>query len=253
MALRISLVTPFAWSQPHDVNEHVAGARGTSLRIRGHDVTVLGPSNRARDLAAGRRALAVTALYLPTSSRSGRRSRSRAGAAWASRSACGPTSRSRWRAAASTSSTASSRACRASPTSRSARRTRSRPRPSSPPTASATRRAARSATGCSRRLDALLATARGDGAKRRRCASPATYRARPARRRPGRCSAPGAKQKPIVVEWRPARAAAAARDRARARRAHPGGSSSCSGRGRCAGRPTIPRALRGRVARPHRT
>jgi predicted metal-dependent phosphoesterase TrpH len=56
MALRVALVTPFAWSQPHDVNEHVdALARG--LRRRGHAVTVLAPSNRARDLAAGRRAL----------------------------------------------------------------------------------------------------------------------------------------------------------------------------------------------------
>jgi len=58
MALRIALVTPFAWSQPHDVNEHVAGL-ADELRRRGHGVTVLGPSNRARDLAAGRRALAA--------------------------------------------------------------------------------------------------------------------------------------------------------------------------------------------------
>jgi predicted metal-dependent phosphoesterase TrpH len=56
MGLRICLVTPFAWSQPHDVNEHVAGvAKG--LRALGHSVTVLASSNRARDLAAGRRAL----------------------------------------------------------------------------------------------------------------------------------------------------------------------------------------------------
>ncbi|HEY2354293.1 MAG TPA: glycosyltransferase [Gaiellaceae bacterium] len=54
--MRIALVTPFAWSQPHDVNEHVAALAG-ELRHRGHDVTVLAPSNRARDLAAGRRAL----------------------------------------------------------------------------------------------------------------------------------------------------------------------------------------------------
>jgi predicted metal-dependent phosphoesterase TrpH/glycosyltransferase involved in cell wall biosynthesis len=59
MAHRIALVTPFAWSQPHDVNEHVAGL-ADELRRRGHGVTVLGPSNRARDLAAGRRALAST-------------------------------------------------------------------------------------------------------------------------------------------------------------------------------------------------
>src|SRR5579864_4717627 len=58
MALRIALVTPFSWSQPHDVNEHVAGL-AHELRERGHGVTVLGPSNRARDLAAGRRALAT--------------------------------------------------------------------------------------------------------------------------------------------------------------------------------------------------
>ena len=57
MALRVALVTPFAWSQPHDVNEHVAGL-ARELRVRGHAVTVLAPSNRARDLAAGRRALA---------------------------------------------------------------------------------------------------------------------------------------------------------------------------------------------------
>jgi predicted metal-dependent phosphoesterase TrpH/glycosyltransferase involved in cell wall biosynthesis len=57
MGLRISLVTPFAWSQPHDVNEHVDGL-ARELRSRGHSVTVLAPSNRARDLADGRRALA---------------------------------------------------------------------------------------------------------------------------------------------------------------------------------------------------
>jgi hypothetical protein len=56
VALRICLVTPFAWSQPHDVNEHVAGVAG-GLRALGHDVTVLAPSNRARDLVAGRKAL----------------------------------------------------------------------------------------------------------------------------------------------------------------------------------------------------
>jgi predicted metal-dependent phosphoesterase TrpH len=56
MGLRICLVTPFAWSQPHDVNEHVAGV-ARELRTLGHTVTVLASSNRARDLAAGRRAL----------------------------------------------------------------------------------------------------------------------------------------------------------------------------------------------------
>jgi predicted metal-dependent phosphoesterase TrpH len=56
VALRICLVTPFSWSQPHDVNEHVAGAAG-ALRDLGHEVSVLAPSNRAADLLAGRRAL----------------------------------------------------------------------------------------------------------------------------------------------------------------------------------------------------
>jgi predicted metal-dependent phosphoesterase TrpH/glycosyltransferase involved in cell wall biosynthesis len=55
--VRVALVTPFAWSQPHDVNEHVDGL-ARELRRRGHAVTVLAPSNRARDLAQGRRALA---------------------------------------------------------------------------------------------------------------------------------------------------------------------------------------------------
>ncbi len=54
--MRVALVTPFAWSQPHDVNEHVDGL-ARELRRRGHAVTILAPSNRARDLAAGRRAL----------------------------------------------------------------------------------------------------------------------------------------------------------------------------------------------------
>jgi hypothetical protein len=54
--VRIALVTPFAWSQPHDVNEHVDGL-ARELRSRGHAVTIVAPSNRARDLAAGRRAL----------------------------------------------------------------------------------------------------------------------------------------------------------------------------------------------------
>jgi predicted metal-dependent phosphoesterase TrpH len=54
--MRICLVTPFAWSQPHDVNEHVAGV-AAGLRELGHEVTVLAPSTRAADLLAGRRAL----------------------------------------------------------------------------------------------------------------------------------------------------------------------------------------------------
>jgi predicted metal-dependent phosphoesterase TrpH len=61
MGLRVCLVTPFAWSQPHDVNDHVAGV-ADALRRLGHEVTVLAPSNRARDLREGRRALQRGAL-----------------------------------------------------------------------------------------------------------------------------------------------------------------------------------------------
>jgi glycosyltransferase involved in cell wall biosynthesis len=56
MGLRVCLVSPFAWSRPHDVNEHVAGI-AAELRGLGHSVTVLAPSTRAADLIAGRRAL----------------------------------------------------------------------------------------------------------------------------------------------------------------------------------------------------
>ena len=56
MGLRVCLVTPFAWSQPHDVNEHVAGI-AAELRMLGHTVTVLAPSTRPSDVIAGRRAL----------------------------------------------------------------------------------------------------------------------------------------------------------------------------------------------------
>jgi predicted metal-dependent phosphoesterase TrpH/glycosyltransferase involved in cell wall biosynthesis len=50
-------VTPFAWSQPHDVNEHVAGV-AAGLRALDHSVTILAPSSRTADLIAGHRALA---------------------------------------------------------------------------------------------------------------------------------------------------------------------------------------------------
>ena len=56
MGLRICFVTPFSWSQPHDVNEHVRGA-AEALRRRGHTVTIVAPSSRAADLLEGRRAL----------------------------------------------------------------------------------------------------------------------------------------------------------------------------------------------------
>jgi predicted metal-dependent phosphoesterase TrpH/glycosyltransferase involved in cell wall biosynthesis len=55
VSLRICFVTPFAWSQPHEVNAHVEGA-ARALRARGHEVTVLAPSSSARDLLDGRRA-----------------------------------------------------------------------------------------------------------------------------------------------------------------------------------------------------
>ena len=61
VSLRICLVTPFAWSQPHEVNDHVRGV-SQELRKLGHDVTVLAPSNRAADLRAGRRALQQESL-----------------------------------------------------------------------------------------------------------------------------------------------------------------------------------------------
>src|ERR671939_1008134 len=56
MPLRICLVSPFAWSRPHEVNEHVGGV-AAALRELGHSVTVLAPTTRASDLAAGRRSL----------------------------------------------------------------------------------------------------------------------------------------------------------------------------------------------------
>jgi predicted metal-dependent phosphoesterase TrpH/glycosyltransferase involved in cell wall biosynthesis len=54
--MRVCLVTPFAWSVPHEVNDHVAGV-ASELRALGHSVTVLAPSSRTADLLAGRRAL----------------------------------------------------------------------------------------------------------------------------------------------------------------------------------------------------
>ena len=145
--MRVCLVTPFAWSQPHEVNEHVAGV-AQELRQLGHTVTVLAPSSRAGDLRAGRRALRRRRR------RRGDRASGRA-VPISRRSSMGvpvgvrANLRSRSRAAASTSSTASSPGCRASRTSRCATRTRSRSRASSRPTGSATRPARRSASGCS--------------------------------------------------------------------------------------------------------
>jgi predicted metal-dependent phosphoesterase TrpH len=55
--MRICFVTPFSWSVPHEVNDHVAGV-AAELRKLGHRVTVLAPSGRAADLREGRRSLA---------------------------------------------------------------------------------------------------------------------------------------------------------------------------------------------------
>jgi predicted metal-dependent phosphoesterase TrpH/glycosyltransferase involved in cell wall biosynthesis len=56
--VRVCLVTPFAWPQPHEVNDHVRGI-ADELRRRGNEVTVVAPSTKAGDLLAGRRALAA--------------------------------------------------------------------------------------------------------------------------------------------------------------------------------------------------
>jgi predicted metal-dependent phosphoesterase TrpH/glycosyltransferase involved in cell wall biosynthesis len=55
--MRVCLVTPFSWSLPHEVNDHVAGV-AAELRKLGHTVTVLAPSGKAADLREGRRSLA---------------------------------------------------------------------------------------------------------------------------------------------------------------------------------------------------
>jgi predicted metal-dependent phosphoesterase TrpH/glycosyltransferase involved in cell wall biosynthesis len=56
VGLRVCLVTPFSWSQPNEVNDHVA-ATAAELGALGHAVCILAPSSRSRDLAAGRKAL----------------------------------------------------------------------------------------------------------------------------------------------------------------------------------------------------
>ena len=203
MALRICLVTPFAWSQPHEVNEHVAGV-AQELRVLGHAVTILASSNRAADLAAGRRALAQrVARRRASSSRSARRCRSRGAAAWACRSACARTSRARSARAASTSSTASS--------------------PALPSLSYLALREAESlavATFFSPerlvyppgraqrekllgRIDVLLATSRGDGRRGGRCASRATTALVSRGRRHDAVRADATRSGCIVLEWRP--------------------------------------------------
>ena len=116
-------MTPFAWSQPHDVNEHVAGI-ARELRALGHVVTVLAPSGRSA--RPDRRATGARAR------RGRRRDRDRRGRAdlpaLESRRAgrrAGERRASRSRTAASTSSTGSSRACPASRTWHCATRRRS--------------------------------------------------------------------------------------------------------------------------------
>ena len=55
--MKVCLVTPFSWSVPHEVNDHVAGV-AAELRKLGNRVTVLAPSGKAADLREGRRSLA---------------------------------------------------------------------------------------------------------------------------------------------------------------------------------------------------
>ena len=64
MALRICLVTPFAWSQPHDVNEHVAGV-ADALRDRGHSVTRARSRRTAPPTSPPGGARCATALEAP--------------------------------------------------------------------------------------------------------------------------------------------------------------------------------------------
>ena len=49
MGLRVCLVTPFVWSQPHDVNDHVAGVaqRAEAARARGHRAGTFEPRSRS--------------------------------------------------------------------------------------------------------------------------------------------------------------------------------------------------------------
>src|SRR3954453_15062448 len=157
MALRICLVTPFAWSQPHDVNEHVRGV-ARELRALGHTVTVLAPSTRAGELLDGRRTLVrggdaeVIALgpAVPVS----RRSRMgvpvgvRANLALALAHGRFDVVHGFEPALPSLASLAPRRPPRASRPWRPATRRRPRSRASSPLTASGTRPAAPSASGC---------------------------------------------------------------------------------------------------------
>ena len=133
--------------EPHDVNEHVAGA-ADALRKAG--------PRRQRPRAVESRRRPARRAACPAGRRatrrdrsSGRPCRSRAGARSDCPSASARTSRSRSPAASTTSSTASSPACRAFPTWRFAMRGRSRSRRSSRPSGSATHPDGRSGRSCS--------------------------------------------------------------------------------------------------------
>ena len=86
--LRVCLVTPFSWSQPHEVNEHVDGV---AAELRGSGTR--SPCSRRRTVpsTSGRAVARSNASCCPTWSRSARRCRSRAGRGWACRWACGRT------------------------------------------------------------------------------------------------------------------------------------------------------------------
>ena len=177
--MRICLVTPFAWSQPHDVNEHVAGL-ARELRRLGHEVTVLAPSNRAR------RPARRPAGAAQRRRRAARGDRARPGAADL---AAQPDGRPGRRAREPQARARARRfdvvhgfepGCRASRTSRSATRTRSRSRRSSRPTGSATRPAAAARPAARPRRRAARDVVRGRRRGRRALPRATTGSSRPA-------------------------------------------------------------------------
>ena len=96
MGLRVCFVTPFVWSQPHDVNDHVAGvARELRASVTPSPCwrRPTAPWTSARDVERCR------AESSARSWRSARRFPFPAGARWPRRSACARTSRSPWRTA----------------------------------------------------------------------------------------------------------------------------------------------------------
>ncbi len=214
--VRICLVTPFAWSQPHDVNEHVAGV-AAGLRELGHEATVLAPSTRAGDLLAGRRVVhghrpprdvVAVGPAVPVSRRSqmgvpvGVRASLRLALA---------------RRVASISCTASSPDFRRSRISRCARPTRSPSRPSARPSVSDIRRRARSARSCSRGSTPSLRSRSRSVTPRPSGSRVSTRSSR--RGSPWSSSVPAPKRNRITVELRPNERAAARGVLARAARA----------------------------------